>query len=272
MPTGRLGRTGFDSGIYAIICRANGRRYYGSTYNFVARKSQHWSALRHNNHRNIHLQRAWNRHTEAAFDFVIVERVPVDKLLEAENRYLPSGHYNLFRDAERPGKIAPVDRVCQECGIKFQSTPALVEAGRHKFCSMRCYQAYHQRDKEQLHVCKACGKPFSVYKHRIAEGRGRYCSHKCWSTRAGGRRQRACVHCGSDFVVQGTSDRKYCSHECYSKAKKKWMERPCQQCGTVFFPRSHSAKLKYCSRKCFYESRRRSQPEKGRRLARTRCT
>jgi hypothetical protein len=34
------------------------------------------------------------------------------------------------------------------------------------------------------------------------------------------------------------------------------MERRCQQCGVVFLPRSHSATLKYCSRKCFYESRK----------------
>ena len=256
MPTGRLGRTGFDSGIYAIVCRVNTRKYYGSTYNFVARKAQHWSDLRHNRHRNIHLQRAWNKHTEAAFDFIVVERVPVDQLLEAENRYLKFGHYNLFRDAERPTTIAPVDRVCKECGLKFQSTPAIVKSGRHKFCSMACYQADHQRYRKESHICKICGERFRVYKHRVADGRGNYCSKKCWNVRAGGRREIACQQCGKPFLVSGNSRRKYCSHECYSRGKMKREERACQQCGAILYPYSRNAAHTYCSRKCYYDSRK----------------
>ncbi len=241
------------SGIYAIICRVNGKKYYGSSYNCRGRKRTHWGELKHNRHRNIHLQRAWNKWGASAFDFVVVQRVPIANLLEVENQYLPFGDYNIFRDAERPTNTAPIERTCRRCSTKFLAMACTKKNGRREFCSMECYQAEHQ-EGTQVVACKKCGKQFSCNAARIQERRGQYCSKACWSVR-GDKEIKKCKECATTFTDRVKANRKFCSRECYWKEKLKLQERPCQQCGVVFLPRSHSAKLKYCSRKCFGKSR-----------------
>jgi hypothetical protein len=248
------------SGIYAIICRVNGKKYYGSSYNCRNRKSQHWWELRRNSHKNAYLQRAWNKYGEASFDFVVVQQVPFEKLLEIENQYLPFGDYNIFNDAERPTNVAPIEKTCHRCGVKFLDMACTEWTGRGKFCSMQCYQADHKGDVEERN-CKLCGWTFITYSHRVAQGRGAYCSKSCWSMRTGGTIEIKCGWCDNLFKAKACKARKFCSHSCYSKAKKTdlYLERPCQNCAVMFVPRSHSSVLKFCSRKCFAESRRNLQ-------------
>jgi len=52
------------SGIYQIRNTISGRRYVGSTVDFIQRKSQHLTQLRNNIHCNEQLQ-----HTFAKYDF-----------------------------------------------------------------------------------------------------------------------------------------------------------------------------------------------------------
>lgn len=240
------------SGIYAIICRVNGKKYYGSSYNCRNRKSHHWSDLRHNRHKNIHLQRAWNKYGAAAFDFVVVQRVPLANLLEVESQYLPFGDYNIFRDAERPSNVAPIERICRWCDKHFLAQACNNKNGRRKFCSMKCYQAEHKGETE-VRTCKKCHKRFRTYSKRVRDGRGRYCSKVCSSHR-GELVSQKCDGCENRFVAYAKDNRKFCSPRCYWTAKRTTKRRPCQQCGIVFLPRSHSAALKFCSRKCFFKS------------------
>lgn len=76
------------SGIYKILCRVSGKFYIGSSCDTHKRRLEHWSSLRRGAHHASRLQRAWTKYGEAAFEFEVIERVPVERLIEAEQRWL----------------------------------------------------------------------------------------------------------------------------------------------------------------------------------------
>ncbi len=72
------------SGIYAILNLINSKYYIGSAVDFDERFRLHLLELNRNNHHNRHLQKAWNKHGQANFKFVILEECNADILLERE--------------------------------------------------------------------------------------------------------------------------------------------------------------------------------------------
>jgi len=76
------------SGIYSITNILNNKVYYGSSVNCVRRWSEHKTALIHDKHYNIHLQRAWNKYGKSNFRFDVVENVSADQLQIVEQQYL----------------------------------------------------------------------------------------------------------------------------------------------------------------------------------------
>ncbi len=67
-------------GIYKIVNRVNGKYYVGSSNNIFHRvEYRHKRALRENTHWNSHLQWAWNKYGEVAFDFIVVEEFRTPK-------------------------------------------------------------------------------------------------------------------------------------------------------------------------------------------------
>lgn len=82
------------SGIYKIVNKANGKYYVGSSIdlyggtNRLGRLKCHKSRLCKGLHINSHLQNSWNKHGESNFDFVVIELVEPNKLLEVEQEYL----------------------------------------------------------------------------------------------------------------------------------------------------------------------------------------
>ena len=97
------------SGIYKIINKVNGKYYVGSSINITDRRwRKHKSCLRYNHHDNKHLQNAWNKYGENNFDFIIIEQIPKEKLVEVEQKYLDIAKteqdkcYNQAFDVERP--------------------------------------------------------------------------------------------------------------------------------------------------------------------------
>jgi len=75
--------------IYKITCIETGKFYIGSTMNKAQRWARHRRELRQWKHVNKHLQAAWNKYGEVAFEFSVLEEVTTPELLFAvEQRYL----------------------------------------------------------------------------------------------------------------------------------------------------------------------------------------
>jgi len=76
------------SGIYQIKNTLNGNRYIGSAADLRRRWQQHLSALRHSQHHNRHLQRAFDKYGEEAFIFEVLEEdIEPENLIEREQHY-----------------------------------------------------------------------------------------------------------------------------------------------------------------------------------------
>lgn len=95
--------------IYKITNLKNNKIYIGSSRNFYERFYDHNSKLRKNKHKNIFLQRAYNKYRACNFEFDIIEEVEnVKDLLDREQFYLdlykpfdPNIGYNICQKACR---------------------------------------------------------------------------------------------------------------------------------------------------------------------------
>ena len=86
------------SGIYKIFNKCNDKIYIGSSINLAQRKADHWKRLRAGNHHSHKLQSAWNKYSEEAFEFIIIEVVDVlAELIGREQFYMDTFHpfYNM---------------------------------------------------------------------------------------------------------------------------------------------------------------------------------
>lgn len=84
------------SGIYLIRHRESGKCYVGSSVNCESRFYQHKSLLRLGRHRNPILQAAWNKYGPDAFDFELLESVPVETLIAREQWHMDQRQPNVF--------------------------------------------------------------------------------------------------------------------------------------------------------------------------------
>ena len=103
------------SGIYQITNTVNGKRYIGSAVDLGQRWAIHRFDLRHGKHGNQILQRSYNKHGEAAFEFEPIELVPdKDNLLAVEQHYLDTikPEYNICKVA---GSHLGVKRSPESC-------------------------------------------------------------------------------------------------------------------------------------------------------------
>lgn len=75
-----------SAGIYIILHHASGKLYVGSAINLARRHGEHQRMLRRNDHENIHLQKAWNRHGYEAFSFIVLLICAPSDLIYYEQR------------------------------------------------------------------------------------------------------------------------------------------------------------------------------------------
>jgi group I intron endonuclease len=89
------------SGIYEIVNTLNGKQYIGSAVNFAQRWHKHRSALRDGKHRNIKLQRSWDKYGEVVFEFRKLIICEPSNLLFYEQRFLDAlkPEFNIFMTA-----------------------------------------------------------------------------------------------------------------------------------------------------------------------------
>ena len=74
-------------GIYCIENMANHKKYVGQSIDIYRRWKDHKRELKGNRHRNIYLQRAWNKYGENNFSFYIIEECSKNMLDEKEKFY-----------------------------------------------------------------------------------------------------------------------------------------------------------------------------------------
>ena len=79
-----------QTGVYCIRHKRSGKRYVGSAARstLLERWADHLKRLRGGYHYNKYLQRAWNKHGEDAFEFIILERCPSKKCVEREQYWM----------------------------------------------------------------------------------------------------------------------------------------------------------------------------------------
>jgi hypothetical protein len=65
-------------GAYAVRCTASGRVWVGASRNLDATKNGCWFSLRSGGHIEKSLQKEWNEHGEAAFQYEILEMLDGD--------------------------------------------------------------------------------------------------------------------------------------------------------------------------------------------------
>ena len=87
-------------GIYMITCLVSGKKYVGSTgsgHGLRKRWSSHKHVLNQGCHANPHLQSAWNKYSEAAFSYAILEKCP-EAILLVREEYWMAYHKTLDRN------------------------------------------------------------------------------------------------------------------------------------------------------------------------------
>ena len=98
------------TGVYQIYNLVNKKSYIGSTkQSFKIRMKHHLNSLKRGDHKNLHLQRAWDKYGEENFEFSILEICDKKDTYAVEQRYLDE------RDIENSYNINPNATGLTEC-------------------------------------------------------------------------------------------------------------------------------------------------------------
>lgn len=116
------------SGIYEIVHIASGNRYVGSGRSVYDRWSSHKKKLRRNQHHSPHLQRAWNKYGESAFEFRVIEFCLDDRILRYHREQYWIDHhasrlYNASREAVAAREIILTEKDKERLRLARLSLP-----------------------------------------------------------------------------------------------------------------------------------------------------
>jgi group I intron endonuclease len=171
------------SGVYQIRCISTGKIYIGSAVNLPARWGQHQSSLRQGKHKNIYLQNAWDRYSEADFEFSVLEYVDRASLLIAEQRWIDTSGctdrsigFNLYKIAGSPGDA------------HVQVWEGFIDPEGNEVTITNLFEFCRQRDLDWPSM------------HRLAKGKSKLKSHKGW-THKNSIRQREYVKTYDGFIA-----------------------------------------------------------------------
>lgn len=134
--TQKVQDSGLPSGVYEIVNVLNGKMYIGSLYCLRLRFKAHMATLRADNHRNVHLQRAWNKCGAEAFVFSIIEYVSEKSLIEREQFWIDAycaatEGYNIAPTAGNCLGIKRSDDFCRKMSEARKGKPAPSGAFKH---------------------------------------------------------------------------------------------------------------------------------------------
>lgn len=102
--------------IYAFVNSFNGSLYVGSTKNAGNRIRQHLSELRRGVHHSKFFQNAWNKYGENVFMFCVIEKCPIENLIEREQFWLDNFKPFLYNLSDRalPAQNKPCPETTKE--------------------------------------------------------------------------------------------------------------------------------------------------------------
>ncbi len=171
-----------SSGVYQILCIPTGKIYIGSTVNLRNRWEIHRRSLRCNKHRNIFLQRAWNKYGEAHFEFSILEFAEKAVLLQAEQAWI-----DRTRCADRNIGFN-ISRVAGSTGDLFaQVWEGFFDPAGNEVTIKNLFAFCHQHELDFPSM------------HRLAKGKSKLKSYKGWTHR-NSVRQRDYVKTYTGFI------------------------------------------------------------------------
>lgn len=114
--------------IYAIHHRATGKNYVGSAVSMRRRFNEHRRRLHRGDHCSPHLQAAWNKHGEEAFDLVCLEEVSDKRrLIEREQAWL-----DFFRVCDRGWGYNTSPTAGSNLGVKATAEMRAAQSARRK--------------------------------------------------------------------------------------------------------------------------------------------
>lgn len=119
-----------------------------------------------------------------------------------------------------PGKS--IERTCVVCGQGFLAWPAVVRAGKARFCSHSCYaQSLRGSRPGQptiARTCEMCGIRFWTHEVHVQRGQARFCSLTCFGASRRIGQEVNCAACGKPFYVPARHTKRgkyrYCSNAC----------------------------------------------------------
>ena len=129
-----------QQGIYQIKNIINGKIYLGSSCNLQRRKADHYFALRHNKHYNLHLQQAWNKYKEENFKFEIIEltedlETREQIWLDETQAFLSTKGYNILKQAYSPKGHTLTPEQSLKISIALKNKP---KSQQHKQALSKC--------------------------------------------------------------------------------------------------------------------------------------
>lgn len=146
------------AGVYSITNTANGKMYVGSACRFSARWSVHKGQLRSGKHHSIHLQRAWNKYGEDAFEFAVLEETGRDYAVKIEQVWMDW--------------LKPVYNICptagshlgRKCSDETKAKLSVANTGRQVTCAAKANMAAARVGRKHSNATKA--KLSAVFKGR----------------------------------------------------------------------------------------------------------
>ena len=182
------------SGIYQIRCIPTDKIYIGSTVNLRSRWGRHQRSLRQGKHANSHLQNAWDRYGEAAFEFSVLEYVDKAALLDAEQKWLDESRrtdksigFNLSTIAGSPGET------------QVQVWEGFIDPEGNEVTITNLFDFCRQNNLDWPST------------HRLANGKSKLKSYKGW-THKNSIRQRAYIKTYEGFIAPDGSSQGSIAH------------------------------------------------------------
>lgn len=154
-------------GVYKILNTANGKYYIGSTVDsFKKRLSHHYHALLRNNHKNEHLQNAWNKYGESSFEFIILEICKYQQVRNREQYYLD----NIPKDLRYNINLVATGPCFEEESIQKQIK---TRKEFYKKCSVY-YEKFKEGEIEMSNIPKKFQKRILSYSKIIPWNKGKH--------------------------------------------------------------------------------------------------